>query len=142
MGTPNQKVVRRWERRGYMTVATIAFFSGHHVQTVYSWIRRGHLKGHVVRDGGLVFVRACRWTTKPAQMHNTRQLMATNTSGAREVSWSKVKRKWVARIINNGHTKALGAFGTVAEASAAYQFALDEIHKREIAESVFVQSRG
>ena len=58
MGKPRKDVVRRWERIGYMTPAVIAFFSGHHVQTIYSWIRRGKLKGHVVRDGGLVFVRA------------------------------------------------------------------------------------
>ena len=58
MGRPNQLVVRRWERAGYMTPSVIAFFTGHSVYTVYSWIRRGKFKDHVVRDGGLVFVLA------------------------------------------------------------------------------------
>jgi predicted site-specific integrase-resolvase len=57
MGKPRKEVVRRWERVGYMTPAVIAFFTGHSVQTVYSWIRRGKLR-HVVYDGGSVFVLA------------------------------------------------------------------------------------
>jgi len=81
----------------------------------------------------------CRWVVKSTQMHNTRELMSTNTSGFRGVSWSKIKKKWVARICNKGRQIALGTFDTAAEAAQVYQRALGQIREQERTASLSVR---
>lgn len=55
-------------------------------------------------------------------------LRSTNTSGYRGVSWSKEKKKWVARIVKNHKQHVLGYFRTKEDAHIAYLEAARELH--------------
>ena len=55
-------------------------------------------------------------------------LRSTNTSGYRGVSWSKDKRKWVARIVKDKKQHVLGYFASKEEAYYAYLKAARELH--------------
>ena len=52
---------------------------------------------------------------------------ANNISGAKGVSWHAGACKWVAQITHNNECKYLGLHDTVAEASAVYQKAANEL---------------
>lgn len=56
------------------------------------------------------------------------RLRATNTSGLRGVSWSKDKRKWVARIVKDRKQHVLGYFGDKQQAHLAYLEAAGNLH--------------
>ena len=62
----------------------------------------------------------CRWVKKEIQARNTRQIMITNKSGYRGVSWHKRYNKWVAKINVNKKRIHLGYFEDKIEASKAY----------------------
>lgn len=62
----------------------------------------------------------CRWVTKEVQARNTRQLMSTNTSGYRGVSWNNAANKWQADIRVKGKTIYLGVYMTKEDAAKAY----------------------
>ena len=62
----------------------------------------------------------CRWATKETQARNTRQIMITNTSGYRGVSWHKTSKKWIAKININKKRIYLGYFSDKVEAAKAY----------------------
>ena len=63
----------------------------------------------------------CRWTTKEIQSRNTRDIIKTNTSGFRGVSWYPPTKKWVASIKVNTKSKNLGYYSTALEAAKAYE---------------------
>ena len=63
----------------------------------------------------------CRWTTQTIQMRNTRDIMKTNTSGYRGVSWYKKSNKWVSKIHVNTKHIHLGYYTTALEAAKAYE---------------------
>lgn len=55
-------------------------------------------------------------------------LRKTNTSGYRGVSWSKDKKKWVARIVKDRKQHVLGYFHDKEMAYLAYLDAAKELH--------------
>lgn len=60
----------------------------------------------------------------------TRQPHKDSSSKFVGVSYSKVKKKWIAQIGINYKTKVLGAFDEELHAAAAYQDALREMIKK------------
>ena len=63
----------------------------------------------------------CRWATKSTQAQNTRDIMKTNTSGYRGVSWDKRGKRWRVRIrVENKHIH-LGYHQTALEGAKAYE---------------------
>ena len=62
----------------------------------------------------------CRWVKKEIQARNTRQIMITNKSGYRGVSWHKRYNKWVAKINVDKKRIYLGYFEDKIEAAKAY----------------------
>lgn len=70
-----------------------------------------------------------REATRPKNLHNVVAPNSdNNTSGHRGVSWDKSRGKWQACIQVDGHTKHLGRFTDLGEASAAYFAAKDRHH--------------
>lgn len=63
----------------------------------------------------------CRWTTKDIQGQNTRDIMSTNKSGYRGVSWNKKNNKWISSITVNSKKIQVGSFHTALEAAKAYE---------------------
>ena len=63
----------------------------------------------------------CRWATQTIQSRNTRDIMKTNTSGFRGVSWNKAREKWGAYISLNNKQIHLGRYPTALEAGKAYE---------------------
>ena len=63
----------------------------------------------------------CRWVKLNIQARNTRDIMITNTSGFRGVSWHKGKNSWSSYITINKKKKHLGSFHTALEAAKAYE---------------------
>lgn len=63
----------------------------------------------------------CRWSTREIQQRNTRDIIKTNTSGFRGVSWSKADNTWISQIKVEGKTIYLGSFKTALEAAKAYE---------------------
>ncbi len=63
-----------------------------------------------------------------AENSRNRGANSNNRSGAKGVSWSKQKSKWVATIWTNGKLKTLGHFHDVEEAAAAYAKGSTAIH--------------
>ena len=63
----------------------------------------------------------CRWTTKEVQARNTRDIMRTNTSGYRGVSWIKKLNKWRVQITVSKIKYNLGVFTDIVEAAKAYE---------------------
>jgi hypothetical protein len=55
------------------------------------------------------------------------KLRSDSTSGYRGVGWSKQKKKWQARIHNNGHLYHLGFFEKPEHAALVYDFAASEM---------------
>jgi hypothetical protein len=56
----------------------------------------------------------------PEDLARRGTLRSTNTSGARGVSWSHGKQKWLATITRGGKRKHIGYFADLDEAKAAY----------------------
>ena len=50
-----------------------------------------------------------------------------NVSGQRGVSWDRSRGKWAAEIISNGVRHRLGRFNSIADASAAYEAAAQNL---------------
>ena len=63
----------------------------------------------------------CRWTTSNIQMQNTRDIMSTNKSGYRGVSWNKKLSKWVTQIVVNSIKIHIATYPTALEAAKAYE---------------------
>lgn len=68
-----------------------------------------------------------RVATRAQNQHN-RSLQSNNTSGAKGVTWSKEKGKWLAQITIREKNRSLGYFQTIEDASAAYAAASAELH--------------
>lgn len=67
-----------------------------------------------------------REATRAQNLWNMR-LKASNTSGFKGVSWSKVMNKWLAQIRTPGTNRMLGYFATPEEAADAYRKAATEL---------------
>ena len=63
----------------------------------------------------------CRWVDKYIQAQNTRDIMKTNTSGYRGVSWHTITGKWLARIEVDSKKMHLGLYPTALEAAKEYE---------------------
>ena len=74
-----------------------------------------------------------RPASQSQNMANDRK-RANNTSGFKGVSWSTARKKWLAHIMVNYHSKYLGAFDAPKEAHEAYKAASKE-HFGEFARS-------
>lgn len=62
----------------------------------------------------------CRWTTMLVQSTNKRELMGSNTSGYKGVSFRKDTNRWRAYTKINGKQSTIGSFDTAEEASTAF----------------------
>lgn len=62
----------------------------------------------------------------PAQNAFNKSACQRNKCGVKGVSWSKGRRAWIAQIGIGYWRKNLGAFDTIAEASAAYTAAAEQ----------------
>jgi hypothetical protein len=63
-----------------------------------------------------------------SQNAQNRKLIKTNTSGVKNVSWSKVRNKWVVSILHDGNKKYLGAFDDLELADLVAQEARNKYH--------------
>jgi hypothetical protein len=63
----------------------------------------------------------CRWTTVNIQARNTRDIIATNTSGFRGICWREDTHKWRSYITVNSKRVNLGSYQTALEAAKAYE---------------------
>jgi hypothetical protein len=68
-----------------------------------------------------------REATRSENMRNVGKTVA-NKSGAKGVSWSQERKKWVASIQHNKRTIALGRYETIEAAKAAYDAAALKLH--------------
>lgn len=68
-----------------------------------------------------------RLATVAQNQHNSRRAV-DNTSGFKGVYWSAAKRKWRARISDNGQRLHLGHFGCPTAAAVAYAKASATLH--------------
>ena len=57
-----------------------------------------------------------------------RKLIKTNTSGIKNVSWSKTRNKWVVKIDYNGNKNYIGAFDNLELADLVAQEARNKYH--------------
>ena len=73
-----------------------------------------------------------------SQNNKNKGVRSDNSSGATGVSWHCQRKRWVAEITCEKKHKFLGLFDTIAEASAAYKKAAEqlygEFHRRSEAE--------
>lgn len=63
----------------------------------------------------------CRWATTEIQTRNTRDIICTNKSGYRGVSWKKRDKIWTAQISVDNNKIYLGNYNTAIEAAKAYE---------------------
>jgi hypothetical protein len=63
-----------------------------------------------------------------AQNAQNRKLVKTNTSGVKNVSWSKVRNKWVVSILCNNSKNYIGAFDDLELADLVAQEARNKYH--------------
>lgn len=67
----------------------------------------------------------CRWATY-AEQNSHLQMLRTNKSGYKGVSWSKASKKWLCVISINNKTKRIGIYNTQKEAVEARNKFIDE----------------
>lgn len=71
-------------------------------------------------------------TATVSQNRSNARMPSNNTSGVKGVAWYARTKKWKAQTKVNGKRKHLGYFSTIAEAEAAYLFAVEK-HKGQFA---------
>ena len=90
------------------------------IEDMYPSFEEGFSLDRIDVDGDYELVN-CRWSDKYVQSQNTRDIICTNTSGYRGVSWREDNHKWRSYITVNNKRVYLGYYQTALEAAKAYE---------------------
>lgn len=63
-----------------------------------------------------------------SQNAHNRKISATNTSGVKNISWSKARQKWIVNVFANGKQNYIGGFDNIELADLVAQEARNKYH--------------